>query len=84
MNRRVTPLVHGRVSMVSSDLLTDPANAQVKFFTVQVELKPSAPLNFEMRPGLPIAAYIQTHERTPLALWLDPLIGGLRKSLRER
>lgn len=83
MNRRVTPLVQGRVSMVSSDLLTDPANAQVKYFTVQVELKPSSPLTFEVRPGMPIAAYIKTRERTPLELWLDPLIGGLRKSLRE-
>lgn len=83
MNRRVTPLVHGRVSMVSSDLITDPANAQVKFFTAYVELKPDAPLKFEMRPGLPVAAYIKTRERTPLELWFDPLIGGLRKSMRE-
>jgi HlyD family type I secretion membrane fusion protein len=83
MNRRVTPLIHGRVSMVSSDLLTDPANAQVKYFTVQVELKPSSPLTFEVRPGLPVATYIQTRERTPLELWLDPLIGGIRKAMRE-
>lgn len=83
MNRRVTPLIHGRVSMVSSDLITDPANAQVKYFTVQVELKPEAPLNFVVRPGLPVAAYITTRDRTPLELWLDPLIGGIRKSMRE-
>jgi epimerase transport system membrane fusion protein len=83
MNRRVTPLIHGRVTVVSSDLITDPANAQVKYFTVQVELKPDAPLNFVVRPGLPVAAYITTRERTPLELWLDPLIGGIRKSMRE-
>jgi len=83
MNRRVTSLIHGRVSMVSSDLNTDPANAQLKFFTAHVELKPAAPLAFEVRPGLPIAAYITTHERTPLELWLDPLIGGIRKAMRE-
>ena len=83
MNRRVTPLIHGRVSMVSSDLITDPANAQVKYFTVHVELTPEAPLNFTVRPGLPVAAYITTRERTPLELWLDPLIGGIRKSMRE-
>ena len=83
MNRRVTPLVHGTVSMISSDLITDPANAQLKYFIVQVELKPAAPLTFQMRPGLPIAAYITTRERTPLELWLDPLIGGIRRALRE-
>jgi HlyD family type I secretion membrane fusion protein len=83
MNRRVTPLVHGKVTMVSSDIITDPANAQMKYFIVQVELKPAAPLTFQMRPGLPIAAYITTRERTPLELWLDPLIGGIRRALRE-
>jgi HlyD family type I secretion membrane fusion protein len=83
MNRHVTPLIHGRVSMVSSDLNTDQANPQQKFFTVYVELKPEAPLNFEVRPGLPIAAYIKTRERTPLEMWLDPLIGGVRKAMRE-
>jgi len=83
MNRRVTPLVHGKVTMVSSDIITDPANAQMKYFIVQVELKPAAPLTFQIRPGLPIAAYITTRERTPLELWLDPLIGGIRRALRE-
>jgi hypothetical protein len=36
-----------------------------------------------VRPGLPIAAYIKTRERTPLEMWLDPLIGGVRKAMRE-
>jgi hypothetical protein len=35
------------------------------------------------RPGMPVAAYIKTRERTPLEIWLDPLIGSIRKSLRE-
>lgn len=83
MNRRVTSLIHGRVSVVSSDLITDPANAQVKYYTVRIELKPATPLSFEIKPGMPVAAYIKTRERTPLQLWLDPLIGGIRKALRE-
>lgn len=83
MNRRVTSLVKGRVQMVSSDLITDPANAQVKYFVVRVELTPATPLSFEPRPGMPVAAYIKTRDRTPLEIWLDPLIGGIRKSLRE-
>ncbi|MBI5107804.1 MAG: HlyD family type I secretion periplasmic adaptor subunit [Rhodocyclales bacterium] len=83
MNRRVTSLVKGRVQVVSSDLITDPANAQLKYFVVRVELTPATPLSFEPRPGMPVAAYIKTRERTPLDIWLDPLIGGIRKSLRE-
>jgi HlyD family type I secretion membrane fusion protein len=83
MNRRVTSLIRGRVSVVSSDLITDPANAQLKYYVVRIELKPTTPLNFEVRPGMPVAAYIKTRERTPLELWLDPLIGGIRKAMRE-
>ncbi len=83
MNRRVTSLVKGRVQVVSSDLITDPANAQLKYFVVKVELTPATPLSFEPRPGMPVAAYIKTRERTPLEIWLDPLIGGIRNSLRE-
>ncbi len=83
MNRRVTSLVHGKVAVVSSDLNTDAANPQVKFFTVRVELTPTAPLSFEPKPGMPVAAYIKTRERTPLEIWLNPLIGGIRKSMRE-
>jgi multidrug efflux pump subunit AcrA (membrane-fusion protein) len=83
MNRRVTSLVKGRVQTVSSDLITDPANAQVKYFVVRVELTPATPLSFEPRPGMPVSTYIKTRDRTPLEIWLDPLIGGVRKSLRE-
>ena len=83
MNRRTTSLVHGAVTMVASDINTDPANPQLKFFTVHIVLKPREALNFEVRPGLPVAAYIRTRDRTPLDLWLDPLIGGIRHSLRE-
>ncbi|MBI5900159.1 MAG: HlyD family type I secretion periplasmic adaptor subunit [Rhodocyclales bacterium] len=83
MNRRVTSLVKGRVQVVSSDLITDPANAQLKYFVVRVELTPATPLSFEPRPGMPVAAYVKTRDRTPLEIWLDPLIGGIRKSLRE-
>jgi hypothetical protein len=32
---------------------------------------------------MPIAAYIKTRERSPLELWLDPVIGAIHKSLRE-
>jgi epimerase transport system membrane fusion protein len=83
MNRRTTSLVHGAVIMVASDINSDPANPQLKFFTVHIVLRPREALNFEVRPGLPVAAYIRTRDRTPLDLWLDPLIGGIRHSLRE-
>jgi hypothetical protein len=33
---------------------------------------------------MPVVSCIRTRERTPLELWLDPVIGELRHSLRER
>ncbi|MCF8177715.1 MAG: HlyD family type I secretion periplasmic adaptor subunit [Sulfuritalea sp.] len=83
LNRRVTPMIHGKVSMVSSDLNSDPADPKIKFFTIRIEFTPEVPLNFEIKPGMPVATYIRTRERTPLEMWLDPLIGGVRKSMRE-
>lgn len=83
LNRRVTPLIAGKVEFVSADLLTDPNNPTLKYFTVRVLLTPREKLNFELKAGMPVVAYIQTRERTPIEIWLDPLLGGLRKALRE-
>jgi hypothetical protein len=43
-----------------------------------------AKLDVPLTAGMPVVAYIRTRERTPLELWLDPVVGALRHSLRER
>lgn len=83
LNRRVTPLVAGKVAFVSSDLIRDQANPQIQYFNVRVVLTPAEPLNFAIKAGMPVTAFITTQERTPLEIWLDPIIGGLRRTLRE-
>lgn len=83
MNRRVTPPVPGRVIFISSDLNQDPANANLHFFIARIALTPDRPLGFQVKPGMPVTAYVETQARTPLEMWLDPLLGGLRKSMRE-
>ena len=83
LNRRVTPLLQGTVSFVSPDLNTDQANPAIKFFVVRIGLSNAMPKEVSISPGMPVAAYIRTRKRSPLELWLDPVIGAIRKSLRE-
>lgn len=82
-NRRTTPLLKGKVTFVSPDLNTDPANPQAKYFTAHVLVTEAPPPGIALTAGMPITGYIQVRERSPLALWLDPLIGAIRKSGRE-
>lgn len=83
LNRRATPIVPGKVLSVSSDLLTDPANPEIRYFNAKIEIS-DVKLDVPLTAGMPVVAYIRTRERTPLELWLDPVVGALRHSLRER
>ncbi len=64
-------------------LNTDQANPAIKYFIVRVSLESAPPNHVAIAPGMPIAAYMRTRKRSPLELWLDPLIGAVRKSMRE-
>jgi HlyD family type I secretion membrane fusion protein len=83
LNRRATPLLPGKLGFVSPDLNSDPANPAMKFFVARVVLNAAPPPSVTISSGMPVAAYIRTRKRSPLELWLDPLIGGIRKSMRE-
>lgn len=83
LNRRATPIVPGKVMSISADLLTDPANPQIRYFNAKIEMS-NVKLDVPLTAGMPVVAYIRTHERTPLEMWLDPVVGALRHSLRER
>lgn len=83
LNRRVTPLLRGTLTFVSPDLNTDPAAPTVRYFVARAVIAQAPPADVHIAAGMPIAAYIKTRERSPLELWLDPVIGAIRKSLRE-
>ncbi len=40
-----------------------------------------APL--QLQAGMPAEVYLQTAARTPLDYWLDPVLGTLRRGMRE-
>lgn len=83
LNRRSTPLLKGKLTFVSPDLNTEQTNPAIKFFVVRVGIDRPIPNSVTISPGMPVAAYIRTRMRSPLELWLDPLIGAIRKSWRE-
>ena len=83
LNRRVTPLLAGKVNFVSPDLNSEQGNPTVKFFVARVGLHGDEQKQVAISSGMPVAAYIKTRKRSPLDLWLDPLIGAIRKSWRE-
>jgi HlyD family secretion protein len=80
--RRTTPMVPGKVEFVSPDLVTDPANPQSRYFVARVTMGP--PQNVTLVPGMPVTTFIKTQSRSPLDLWIDPMVGFVRKSMRER
>lgn len=83
LNRRATPIVSGKLLSVSADLLTDPANPEIRCLNAKIDMS-GAKLDVPLTAGMPVVAYIRTRERTPIELWLDPVVGALRDSLRER
>lgn len=90
-NLRNTPQVHGQISSVGADRLTDPATRQ-PYYVVNVSLSDEslkeasalAGQDLVLKPGMQVEVYLPTQNRTAFRYLLDPLIDGVRRSLRER
>lgn len=81
--QRTTPSVAGRVVYVSGDRLVDAAS-QLGYYTAHVRIAAEALRGVgPLQAGMPAEVYLKTAARTPLAYWLDPLIGSLSRGLRE-
>ena len=82
----------GAVTRVSADLTHDPhqqnsAQPAPAYYTVRITL-PAAELarlkDIRLVPGMPVEAFIQTHERTPLQYLFKPLHDQVARTFRER
>jgi HlyD family secretion protein len=93
-NQRTTPEILGVITRVSADLAHDPQQQQQNpaqpapaFYTVRITL-PAAEVarlkDIRLVPGMPVEAFIQTHERTPLQYLLKPLRDQVARTFRER
>ncbi len=83
--QRSTPALAGTLIYLSADRLTDPTT-RAGYYSVQVRIDAAAlarlaPL--QLQAGMPAEVYLQTAARTPLDYWLDPVLGTLRRGMRE-
>ena len=91
---RSTPQVEGRLTYVGADRLTDPrsANPSAPYYVAHVTVSPEAlqaasklagqPL--VLSPGMQAEVFIPTAERSAWRYLFDPVLDGIRRSLRER
>jgi membrane fusion protein, type I secretion system len=95
-NQRTTPEIIGVITRVSADLAREqqpqqqqqnPAQPPPTYYTVRITL-PAAEVarlqDIRLVPGMPVEAFIQTHERTPLQYLLKPLRDQIARTFRER
>jgi len=84
--QRITPLIHGSVSDISADRLTDP-RTQVPYYVAHIAVDAgelAASPEIQLYPGMPAAVMITTKERTALDYVVGPLFASLDYSFRER
>jgi epimerase transport system membrane fusion protein len=80
----MTPLLNGRVEVVSADRMVDERTG-MPFYRAQIALMPGEVerAGVEILPGLPAEVTIAIGERTPLAYLLQPITTTLRRGMRE-
>jgi HlyD family secretion protein len=90
-NQRITPQVVGLVTRMSADLASEQqqnsAQASAPYYTVRIALpieEVARLKDIRLLPGMPVEAFIQTHERTPLQYLLKPLQEQIARTFRER
>jgi HlyD family secretion protein len=83
LNQRTTPEIGGTVMRVGADLTKDPQGNAV-YFTVRISVSDSDREAFKIVPGMPVEAFISTHERTALSYLLKPVSDQVTRAFRER
>jgi len=82
---RLMPELWGRVAVLSADAFLDQATGQ-SFYRAEILLTPGEMAKLDghaLLPGMPVEAFIQTGERTPLAYLLQPFTDYFRRAFRE-
>ena len=85
-NQRTTPDVAGVLTRISADLTKEQQTNQ-SYYVVRVALDPEQVRrlgDLKLVPGMPVEAFIQTQERTPLQYLLKPLLEQVARTFRER
>ncbi|MDO9639143.1 MAG: HlyD family type I secretion periplasmic adaptor subunit [Pseudotabrizicola sp.] len=81
---RTTPELHGFVTLLSADALTDPATS-LPYYRAEISIPPAEVerLGQTLLPGMPVEAFLQTGARTPFAYLVKPFTDYFSHAFRE-
>jgi len=85
-DQRTTPEVEGQVTRISADLSQDQKTG-ASFYTIRISMKADQVERLGARkliPGMPVEAFVQTHDRTVLSYLVKPISDQVTKAFRER
>ena len=85
-DQRVLPIIHGTVTSVSADRLTDDRTG-FAYFAASVQIDPAdlaASPNVTLYPGMPATVMIPTGSRTALAYFISPLADSFDQAFRQK
>lgn len=85
-NQRTTPEIEGRLKVISADIAQDQrSGASYYVGRISITADEVAKLKgLKLIPGMPVEAFLRTHDRTVLSYFVKPLEDQIAKALRER
>jgi len=84
-NRNKTPHIPGVITQVSADRLLDEKTGQ-PFYKIEAQVTPEGKkilAHLQVRPGMPVEAFIKTGERTMMSYLLKPVFDRAKSALTE-
>lgn len=84
-NQRTTPELSAQVSVISPDMITDPATGR-NFYQATVSIAPKELerlAGLTLKPGMPAETLISTGDRSPLSYFLKPVTDSFARALTE-
>ncbi len=84
-NQRTTPELAGIVTRIGADLTLDPRTG-LNYYLVRLKADEAALAELgtlTLLPGMPVEAFIQTGQRTPLSYLFKPVTDQLARAFRE-
>lgn len=84
-NQRTTPELTGQVSVISPDMITDPATGRAYYqATISIPPKEIERLaGLALKPGMPAETMISTGDRSPLSYFLKPVTDSFARAMKE-
>jgi len=84
-DQKTTPELFGQVTKVSADVVKDERTG-MDYYAAEIMPYPTelAKLGEDrLLPGMPVEAFIQTGERSPIAYLAEPMLGFFNRAFRE-